>query len=42
MDPTREPPSSVSYKAAHTVLNIQELLHDILVRLPVKDLVVAT
>jgi hypothetical protein len=42
MDPKREPPSSVSYKAAHAVLNIHELLHGILVRLPLKDLVVAT
>jgi hypothetical protein len=44
MDPTGEPPSSeiISYKAAHAVLNTHELLHDIIVRLPVKDLVVAT
>lgn len=43
MDPTREPPSiESSYKAAHAVLNNHELLHDILVRLPVKDFVVAT
>jgi hypothetical protein len=43
MDPTREPSSvESSYKAAHAVLNTHELLQDILVRLPVKDLVVAT
>lgn len=43
MDPTREPLSvEPSYKAAHAVLNTHELLHDILVRLPVIDLVVAT
>jgi hypothetical protein len=49
MDPKREPPSSEtqtpiisSYKAAHAVVNTHELPHDIIVRLPVKDLVVAT
>ena len=43
MDPTREPLSvEPSYRAAHAVLNTHELLYDILVRLPVIDLVVAT
>lgn len=43
MDPTREPLSSeaISYKAAHAVLNTHEFLHDIIVRLPVNDLIVA-
>ena len=49
MDPKREAPSSEtqtpimsSHKATHAILNTHELLHDILARLPVKDIVVAT